>query len=88
MLSPILLEALRDYWRGLKRKPTDWLFPGGCRHTAAYPITPKTVWYACLPTGCTASRSPKSGPFPHPETLCRAPDYCQVISNSAVFSAS
>jgi integrase len=29
MLSPTLLEALRDYWRGLKRKPTDWLFPGG-----------------------------------------------------------
>jgi integrase/recombinase XerD len=28
MLSPKLLEALRVYWRGLKRKPTDWLFPG------------------------------------------------------------
>src|ERR1017187_8039422 len=47
MLSPILLEALRDYWRGLKRKPTDWLFPGGPCHTAPRPITPKTVWYAC-----------------------------------------
>ena len=29
MLSPTLLEALRDYWRSLKRKPTEWLFPGG-----------------------------------------------------------
>jgi len=47
MLSPILLEALRDHWRGLKRKPTDWLFPGGRWHTAPHPITPKTVWYAC-----------------------------------------
>src|SRR5271165_3778853 len=33
MLSPILLEALRDYWRGLKRKPSQWLFPGGCNHS-------------------------------------------------------
>src|SRR5271157_234654 len=47
MLSPILLEALRDYWRGLKRKPTRWLFPGGRWHTAPLPITPKAVWYAC-----------------------------------------
>ena len=47
MLSPTLLEALRDYWRGLKRKPTRWLFPGGRWHTAPHPITPKAVWYAC-----------------------------------------
>src|SRR5207244_7059 len=47
MLSPTLLEALRDYWRGLKRKPTEWLFPGGSRHTSNHPITPRAVWYAC-----------------------------------------
>jgi integrase len=47
MLSPKLLEALREYWRGLKHKPSQWLFPGGCSHTANRPITPKTVWYAC-----------------------------------------
>jgi integrase/recombinase XerD len=47
MLSPTLLEALRDYWRGLKRKPTCWLFPGGSWHTAKHPITPKAVYYAC-----------------------------------------
>jgi integrase len=47
MLSPTLLEALRDYWRGLKRKPTEWLFPGGSRHTSNRPITPRAVWYAC-----------------------------------------
>jgi integrase/recombinase XerD len=34
MLSPKLLEALREYWRGLKCKPKDWLFPGGRWHTA------------------------------------------------------
>jgi site-specific recombinase XerD len=47
MLSPTLLEALRDYWRGLKRKPTCWLFPGGTRHTAQHPITPRAVYHAC-----------------------------------------
>jgi integrase len=33
MLSPKLLEALREYWRGLGRKPTTWLFPGRRSHT-------------------------------------------------------
>jgi integrase len=32
MLSPKLLDALRVYWRGLRRKPTDWLFPGNRWH--------------------------------------------------------
>jgi integrase/recombinase XerD len=26
MLSPALLEALRTYWRGLRHKPSEWLF--------------------------------------------------------------
>jgi site-specific recombinase XerD len=48
MLSPKLLEALRQYWRGLKRKPTTWLFPNKRRlkNTDA-PIDSKVVWYAC-----------------------------------------
>src|SRR5258707_15040244 len=50
MLSPALLEALRNYWRGLKRKPKDWLFPGGRLHTAPHPITPQVVWDACPKT--------------------------------------
>src|SRR5208337_158833 len=37
MLSPVLLEALREYWRGLKHKPVDWLFPGTHAHTADVP---------------------------------------------------
>jgi integrase len=36
MLSPKLLDALRVYWRGLKRKPTNWLFPGNRWHTASH----------------------------------------------------
>src|SRR6266851_2381791 len=49
MLSPRLLEALRDYWRGLKRKPAEWLFPGGSRHTSNRPITPRAVWRCAGP---------------------------------------
>jgi len=33
MLSPKLLEALREYWRGLRHKPSVWLFPGNRWHT-------------------------------------------------------
>jgi len=33
MLSPKLLEAPREHWRGLPRKPTAWLFPGNRWHT-------------------------------------------------------
>jgi len=38
---------LRDYWRGLRHKPSQWLFPGGCNHRADHPITPKAVYHAC-----------------------------------------
>ena len=47
MLSPKLLEALREYWRGLQRKPSAWLFPGNRWHTGDTPITTKVVWDAC-----------------------------------------
>jgi integrase len=45
MLSPILLEALREHWRRLK--PRVWLFPGSRGHTVPRPITPKVIWHAC-----------------------------------------
>src|SRR2546426_12275311 len=41
MHSPRLLEALRDYWRSLRRKPTEWLFPGGSRHSSNRPLLPE-----------------------------------------------
>ena len=47
MLSPKLLDALRGYWRGLRRKPTDWLFPGNRWHTASHPVSTKALWTAC-----------------------------------------
>ena len=47
LLSPKLLEALREHWRGLQRKPSAWLFPGNRWHTSDMPITTKVVWDAC-----------------------------------------
>lgn len=47
MLSQNLLEALRDHWRSLRRKPAVWLFPGNRWHTADHPISPKVIWEAC-----------------------------------------
>jgi integrase/recombinase XerD len=47
MLSPALLEALRTYWRGLRHKPTVWLFPGNRWHTSSLPVTIKVLWTAC-----------------------------------------
>jgi integrase/recombinase XerD len=47
MLSPKLLEALREHWRGLRHKPSAWLFPGNRWHTGDTPIDTKVVWNAC-----------------------------------------
>ncbi|RVH71486.1 integrase, partial [Sinorhizobium meliloti] len=42
MLSPKLLEILRDYWR--MRRPKEWLFPGD---RTGHPITRDAVGQAC-----------------------------------------
>ena len=47
MLSPNLLDELRQHYRRLPRTPSEWLFPGGRWHTANVPISTKVVWYAC-----------------------------------------
>ena len=47
MLSPRLLEELREHWRRLPRKPRVWLFPGKRWHTGDHPIDPKTPRNAC-----------------------------------------
>jgi integrase/recombinase XerD len=39
MLSPVLLETLRQYWRYLR--PTDWLFPGA---TPGFPICDSDIF--------------------------------------------
>jgi integrase/recombinase XerD len=47
MLSPRLLQELRDYWRLANPKPVTYLFPGKGPHpTDDVPITSKSVWDA------------------------------------------
>jgi site-specific recombinase XerD len=47
LLSPKLLEELRRHWHRLRRKTSDWLFPGNRWHTANHPIDAKTLYHAC-----------------------------------------
>jgi integrase/recombinase XerD len=47
MLSSKLLKELREHWRRLRRKPSEWLFPGNRQHTHDKPISTKVVWHAC-----------------------------------------
>jgi site-specific recombinase XerD len=65
VLSPHLLEELRQHYRRLRRKPAVWLFPGGVHHTADTPITEKVVWHACREA---AKRCGVDKPL-HPHTL-------------------
>jgi integrase/recombinase XerD len=66
MLSPALLDALRAYWRGLKHKPSTWLFPGGQEHTANRPLDTKVLWLACRHAAERAGLEHKQI---HPHTL-------------------
>jgi integrase/recombinase XerD len=66
MLSAKLLDALRVYWRGLRRKPTDWLFPGNRWHTASHPVSTKVLWNACQQA---AERAGLEHKHIHPHTL-------------------
>ena len=65
MLSPKLLQALRQYWRGLKRKPSTWLFPNHRWHSVDTPIDSKVIWYACQ----QAARRAGLKKDVHPHTL-------------------
>ena len=47
MLSPKLLDELRQHWRRLPRKTSDWLFPSNRWHTGNHPIDAKTPRNAC-----------------------------------------
>src|ERR1700757_893231 len=50
LLSPKLLETLREYWRWMK--PRTYLFPGTVNNWRAdVPITPKVVWKAVNQAG-------------------------------------
>jgi integrase/recombinase XerD len=65
MLSPVLLDALRQYWRSLRRRPKTWLFPGNRWHTGEQPISSKVVWRACR----EAAERAELGTDVHPHTL-------------------
>ena len=65
MLSPKLLDELRQHWRRLPRKSSPWLFPGNCRHSAGHPIDAKTAWHACQ----QAARRAGLKKAVHPHTL-------------------
>jgi site-specific recombinase XerD len=47
LLSPKLLDELREHWRRLKQKPSVWLFPGNRHHSSDQPIDTKTPRNAC-----------------------------------------
>jgi integrase/recombinase XerD len=65
LLSPKLLDELRQHWHRLRRKPSVWLFPS--RHTRAgdRPISPKAIYQACKGAARRAAL-PKAI---HPHTL-------------------
>jgi integrase len=47
LLSPKLLEELRQHWRRLPQKSTGLLFPGNRWHSGDQPIDTKTLRHAC-----------------------------------------
>ena len=65
MLSPKLLEELREHWHCLHRRPRVWIFPGNHDHCADHPIDTKTVWHACYQAAQRAGLQKRV----HPHTL-------------------
>jgi site-specific recombinase XerD len=65
VLSPHLLTELRQHYRRLAPKPATWLFPGGQRHTADYPVSARVCWNACR----EASKRAGIHKALHPHTL-------------------
>jgi len=61
LLTPKLLETLREYWRWMK--PKTYLFPGMVNNWRAdVPITPKVVWKAVNDAGKRAGISKRVAP--------------------------
>jgi len=70
MLSPKLLEELRQHWRRLRRKTSGWLFPGNRWHTANHPLDARTLYYACQ--GAAKRAGLNRGVHPHTLRHCFA----------------
>jgi integrase/recombinase XerD len=66
MLSPRLLQELRDYWRSANPKPTTYLFPSkGAHPNGDLPMTSKSVWDAVQHAATRAGLDKRV----HPHTL-------------------
>ena len=65
MLSPNLLEELRQHYRRLPRKPSEWLFPGG---TITQP-THQSPQRSCGTPAVRPPNAPASNKPLHPHTL-------------------
>jgi integrase/recombinase XerD len=65
MLSPKLLEELREHWRRSPRKSSAWLFPGNRWHNSDQPIDTKPPRNACKEAAKRAGIKKKV----HPHTL-------------------
>ena len=66
MLSPRLLEELREYWRWMNPKPKTYLFAGGGRaHATDVPMSAKSVFHAVK----NAARRAGLRKRVHPHTL-------------------
>jgi integrase/recombinase XerD len=65
MLSPKLLDELREHWRRLPQKSSAWLFPGNRWHNSDQPIDTKTPRNACKQAAQRAGLQKQV----HPHTL-------------------
>ena len=84
MLSPNLLEALREHYCRLRRKPAVWLFPGNRWHTADHPISPKVIWSACREAAeLTGIRKEV-----HPHTLRQASAYYTTFQSMFILKTN
>ena len=65
LLSPKLLDELRQHWRRSRGKPSVWLFPSKHTRASDRPITPKAIYHACK----RASQRAALQKVVHPHTL-------------------
>jgi integrase/recombinase XerD len=66
MLSPRLLQELRDYWRTTNPKPRTYLFPSKSAHPSGdVPMTSKSIWDAVQQAAARAGLDKRV----HPHTL-------------------
>jgi integrase/recombinase XerD len=66
MLSPRLLQELRDYWRAANPKPQTYLFPSkGAHRDGDVPMTSKSIWRAVQQAATRAGLDKRV----HPHTL-------------------